>query len=328
MSSFLQDQGYDSPLFESDTIIVTDDVSGNARPILDATRRRVAERLLPSLDRGALPVVTGFFGASETGKLTTLGRGGSDLTAAVLGYCVDADDVSLWKVEYTTRPDGWMDKWAAGWEGVVHDAEPSVTIPRLSYEEAAEMAHFGKKVLHPETVMPAVEKAIPITVRNTINPSHPGTRIEWHPSSSRSSRVQAVTRVPLRTYETKNAPLTDLDLTKLNVRREDAALVVLVGLNIMAIPGLEERVLVVLREAVIPAHVPRRVNGSANNFSVLVPESRLTEATKLLHERIVKPSSELQASEAEGKRLDFRVAYGARMMPGGVAAKMVTDSPR
>ena len=323
MASYLQDQGYDAPLFESDAIIVTDDVSGNARPILDATRRRVAEHLLPALERGGVPVVTGYFGASETGKLTTLGRGGSDLTAAVMGYCIDADDVSLWKVEYTTRPDGWMDKWAAGWEGVVHDAEPNVTIPRLAYEEAAEMAHFGKKVLHPETVMPAVEKAIPITVRNTINPAHPGTRIEWHPSSARAARVQAVTRVPLRTYETKNAPLTDLDLDKLHVRREEAALVVLVGLNIMAIPGLEERVLAVLREAAVPAHVPRRVNGSANNFSVLVPESRLNEAVKLCHERIVKPSSEAQREgEAGGRRLDFRVAYGARMQS---APKMASD---
>ena len=117
MSSYMTDIGYDAPFVSSDQLIVTDGCSGNARPILDATRARVQEVLVPLLQRGGLPVITGFFGASETGKLTTLGRGGSDLSAAVLGYCIDADEVSLWKVEHTTRADGWMDQWTSGWEG-------------------------------------------------------------------------------------------------------------------------------------------------------------------------------------------------------------------
>jgi aspartokinase len=328
MSSTL---GLDAPFVPSDVLIVTDGCSGNARPIMDATRARVQETLVPLLQRGGLPVVTGFFGASETGKLTTLGRGGSDLSAAVLGHCLDADEVSLWKVEYTTRPDGWMDQWATGWEGVVHDADPTVTIPTLAYEEAAELAHFGKKVLHPETVSPAVEKAIPIAVRNTINPAHPGTRIEWHPQTGRAgeARVQAITRLPLKTYETRNAPLRDLDLSRLAVHREQAALVVLVGLNVMSMRGLPERVLQTLRDADIPASVPARVNGSRNNFSVVVPESRRNEAVAVLHAAFVAPAAGAAAAVSAGgasvgaaaaaaaaTSRGYHAAFGARMLRG------------
>jgi aspartokinase len=362
MAAYLTDAGHDAPFVESDRIIVTDSESGNAKPILDATRARTDELLVPLLARGGIPLVTGFFGASQAeGRLTTLGRGGSDLTAAVLGYCLDATEVNLYKVEYTTRPDGWMDAWAAGWVGVVHDADPSATIASLSYEEARELAHFAKKVLHPETVSPAVEKAIPIAVRNTFDPRHPGTRIggaaaagagagagastrngsslsssaaqvaaaaaaagaaaarlHQHtahtqqpshragsaaagsaaaaaaaaaapppPAPAFEARVQTVTKVPLKAYEAKNSALQDLDLSALHVKREEAALVVLVGMKIMGIKDLPDRVTSVLRGAGIPVYVPRRVNGSQNNFSVIVPETRRNEAVDLLHRAFV-----------------------------------------
>lgn len=103
MSAYLCDTGVSAPFFESDRIIMTDGESGNARPILDATRAKTDALLQPLLDANAIPLVTGFFGSSlKDGKLTTLGRGGSDLSAAVLGYCLDATEVSLYKVEYTT----------------------------------------------------------------------------------------------------------------------------------------------------------------------------------------------------------------------------------
>jgi len=339
MSAYMQNHGYDAPFIESNNIIVTDNESGNARPILEDTRKKTDKILIPMLERNAIPIVTGFFGASQEGKLTTLGRGGSDLTAAVLGYCLDAQEVSLYKVEYTTRPDGWMDQWASGWVGVVHDADPTTTIDKLSYEEARELAHFAKKVLHPETVSPAVEKAIPIAVRNTYDPLHPGTVIasahtssaltnsvsnssanlatNIHtslPSSSTTvhhpyhqqhthqhtsahtsntsrrpveARVQTVTKVPLKAYEAKNKPLRDLDLSALHVKREETALVVLVGLQIMNVPDIEQQVVETLQSIGIPVYVPRHVNGSENNFSVIVPETRRNEAVDILHKRFV-----------------------------------------
>mgnify|MGYP006129978633 CR=1 FL=1 len=106
-----------------------------------------------------------------------MGRGGTDLTAAVLGHALDADEINLYKVEYTTTQKGWLKTWEPGWIGVVHDAEPDQTITTMSYRDAAQLAHFGKKVLHPSTVHPAVEKQIPIFVRNNVDPGHPGTQI-------------------------------------------------------------------------------------------------------------------------------------------------------
>lgn len=157
---------------------ILSDESGNATPLLKETRVNVVRDLLPLLEDGQVPLVSGFFGTSATsGKLTTLGRGGTDLTAAVLGHALDADEINLYKVEYTKTPEGWLDEWQPGWIGVVHDAEPDETIPTMSYRDAAQLAHFGKKVLHPSTVHPAVEKQIPIFVKNNVDPDHAGTQI-------------------------------------------------------------------------------------------------------------------------------------------------------
>ena len=101
----LRSTGRPATLFEADTLIVTDEESGNARPILDASRDRVQATVVPAIAGGAIAVVPGFMGVSMSGKLTTLGRGGSDLTAAVLGHCVDADEVRMWG--YGRRAGKW-----------------------------------------------------------------------------------------------------------------------------------------------------------------------------------------------------------------------------
>src|SRR6476469_3056814 len=119
----------------------------------------------PMLAEGIVPVVTGFIGATEDGVVTTLGRGGSDYSAAILGSALDADEVWIY-----TDVDGVM------------TADPRVvstvrTLDTLSYREMSELAYFGAKVLHPKTVLPALERGIPIRIRNTFNPSHPGTLV-------------------------------------------------------------------------------------------------------------------------------------------------------
>lgn len=186
-------------------ILVTTDESSNAEPLLDETQIKVDANLKPLLAEGKIPMVSGYFGRNTDGKLMTLGRGGTDLTAAVVGYALNADEINLYKVEYTQTEDGWLDEWQPGyeaptahcspitptqclrvlvvwllanrWIGIVHDAEPTVTIPVMSYDIAAELAHFGKKVLHPSTVFPAIRKSIPIFVKNNYDHSHPGTKI-------------------------------------------------------------------------------------------------------------------------------------------------------
>lgn len=159
-------------------IVVTDRNFGNANPLLDATGERARARILPLLAAGTIPVVTGFMGATEEGVVTTLGRGGSDYTAAILGHALDADEIWIWSdVDGVLTAD----------PRIVPDAHP---IDKLSYQEAAEMAYFGAKVLHPKTVRPAVKKGIPIRMLNTFNPSYPGT---WISKTSTGSPVKAVT---------------------------------------------------------------------------------------------------------------------------------------
>jgi len=143
--------------------IVTDDTFGSAAPLLDVARRTVPRALTPLLDRGLTPVVTGFVGANEEGVITTLGRGGSDYTATILGACLPADEVWIWK-----EVDGVM----TADPKLVPDA---VRVPALSYREVMELAWFGAKVLHPMTVAPVQEAGIPIRIRSAFLPASLGT---------------------------------------------------------------------------------------------------------------------------------------------------------
>jgi aspartate kinase len=151
-------------------------------PLMEASRDQIASRLVPLLDGGTIPVITGFVAATEGGVTTTLGRGGSDYSAAILGDCLDADEVWIW-----TDVDGVM------------TADPRIVpgaqvIPTLSYSEVSELAYFGAKVLHPRTIRPVIERGIPLWVKNTFNPDSPGTRID-NESSSTPVTVKAVTAI-------------------------------------------------------------------------------------------------------------------------------------
>lgn len=283
-------RGLKAPQIEADDIIVTDSVSGDATPLLDLTARRVEKVVKPLIVEGALPIFTGFIGADVHGKTTTLGRGGSDLTAAVVGHALDADEISLWKVEYTTDEDGWMKDWQPGWVGVVHDADTTMTIPELAYEEAAELAHFGKKVLHPQTVGPAVEKGIPIRVGNTMDPQLPGTLIK---KAADNYAVHAITKIDVETYEKKNR--VKVETTGLD--RDKSAIVTMVGVNVNLVDSLASRVVDVLGRHNIPCVVPDTVNGSDNNFSVVIPEELKKSAVSLLHEDLGVSDAKLEVAQ-------------------------------
>jgi len=164
-------------------LIVTDDTFGAANPILDLSRQRIREKLLPMIEEGILPVVTGFIAATKRGVTTTLGRGGSDYSAAIIGASLEADEVQIW-----TDVDGVM----TADPRVVPDAR---TLPELSYVEAAELAYFGAKVLHPKTILPAIENDIPIRVLNTFNVGGATTRIVGTPTDAHH-RVKALTAIP------------------------------------------------------------------------------------------------------------------------------------
>ncbi len=182
LAATLHQRGAHTLAVDGTELIVTDDRFQNAVPLMDATRKRVTARLSPLLDEGAIPVVTGFIGATETGVTTTLGRGGSDYSAAILGDCLDADEVWIW-----TDVDGVMTSDPR----LVPDAR---VLPMLSYNELSELAYFGAKVVHPRTIRPVVERAIPLRVKNTFNPTHPGTRINQGTETTPST-IKAVTAI-------------------------------------------------------------------------------------------------------------------------------------
>jgi aspartokinase/homoserine dehydrogenase 1 len=178
---------------EANKLIVTDDQFGGARPLLPQSERQAAPVISQILRQGVVPVVTGFMGANAAGITTTLGRGGSDYTATILGYCIGADEVWIW-----TDVDGVM------------TADPRIvahahTIPELTYNEAAELSYFGAKVLHPLTMLPASLKQIPIFIKNTFNPTAPGTRISERSanSSSTGKAISSMSKLSLITVQGK-----------------------------------------------------------------------------------------------------------------------------
>jgi aspartate kinase len=159
--------------------VVTDDTHGRASPLVTATEQRMRAELQPLLERGFVPVLGGYIGATEAGVTTTLGRGGSDYTAALLGAALEAVEIEIW-----TDVSG------------VLTADPRIvpharTIPSLSYAEAAELAYFGAKVLHPNTIQPALERGIPVRIRNSHAPADSGTRVSAH-GEARPGAVKAI----------------------------------------------------------------------------------------------------------------------------------------
>ena len=165
VTAALVETGVASEAIDATELVVTDSCHGAAEPAMDLTRARCQSRVLPLLREGILPVVTGFIGATEEGVITTLGRGGSDYSATILGAALDADGVVIWSdVTGLLTADPRL----------VPEAR---TIPEISYREAAELAYFGAKVLHPKTLRPVMRRGIPVWIRNTFEPEEEGTKI-------------------------------------------------------------------------------------------------------------------------------------------------------
>jgi len=165
VAAILDHNGICARPVDATQLIVTDACFGSAVPMMPQTTERCRSLLRPMLEQGITPVVTGFIGATESGIPTTLGRGGSDYTATILSYALDADEVWIW-----TDVNGVM-------TADPREVSNARTIPCLSYSEVSEMAYFGAKVLHPQAIRPARNKEIPVRILNTFEPDHPGTYI-------------------------------------------------------------------------------------------------------------------------------------------------------
>lgn len=165
LSLVLRARGLNGAHIDSRRVIVTDDSYGAAEPQLVETQEKLSATVAPLLAEGRIPVMGGFIGSSRSGETTTLGRGGSDYSAAIVGGALGAREIQIWTDVtgvLTTDPR------------ICPDAR---TLNTLSYEEAAELAYFGAKVLHPKTIQPAVDRQIPVRVCNSNEPDKKGTMI-------------------------------------------------------------------------------------------------------------------------------------------------------
>ncbi len=159
--------GIDAVFVDSRLVMITDATFGRAEPLPDSIAAACRDHLAPIVRDGKVPVLGGYYGQTTTGVTTTLGRGGSDYSASLLGAALEADAIEIW-----TDVDGML------------TADPRVVdgaklIEHIRFDEAAELASFGAKVLHPNTIAPAVRRGIPVFVFNSLNPSGKGTRITF-----------------------------------------------------------------------------------------------------------------------------------------------------
>jgi len=181
MAAALRARGRQASYVDATGVVVTDSTFGSAIPSLDDTRERAQAIVRPLIDAGVIPVITGYIGADRTGAPTTLGRGAGDYSAAIMGACLDADEVWIW-----TDVDGIL------------TADPKIvpnasTLDELTYVEAAQLAYFGAEVLHPKTVQPLVSRGIPLRIRNAYHPEHPGTLIVRESSRVRNGPRAIIT---------------------------------------------------------------------------------------------------------------------------------------
>ena len=182
LAAYLRQIGFVAQPIDATELIVTNDTFQNASPLFAQTAVKACAVLQPLLKEGAIPVVTGFIAATENGITTTLGRGGSDYSAAILGQSLAADEVWIW-----TDVNGVM------------TADPRLvptarSISSLSYREVSELAYYGAKVLHPKTIRPCIENNIPLRIKNTFNPEHLGTVVVPHTSDDNGG-IKAVTAI-------------------------------------------------------------------------------------------------------------------------------------
>lgn len=227
--------------------IITDSNFGAAKPLMEETSRRVANRILPLIKiKKSVPVITGYIAVNKHGAITTFGRGGSDYTASIIGAGINADEIWMWK-----DVDGIM--------STDPRLVPEATIlPVVSYLEAMELSFFGARVLHPKTIEPAIQKGIPVRVRNTFNPEKKGTLI-----------VKKLDQMK--------------DIAKAVTVVKNVALINITGAGMAGTPGVAARVLAALARAAVNV-VMISQGSSLANISILVEATHLDRAIRSIRE--------------------------------------------
>jgi aspartate kinase len=333
LAAVLRERGLDARQVDARRCIITDDEHCRANPLKEETERHTREKILPLLEEGAVPVMGGFIASSAaTGATTTLGRGGSDYTAGLVGAALRSGEIQIW-----TDVSG------------VLTADPRVvsearTIPRLSYAEAAELAYFGAKVLHPKTILPAVVRNIAVRICNSREPRSPDTVVYFdaemtprtvkaiahkkgisivHITSARMlgaygflraifevferhrTAVDIVTTsevsVSLSLEDTGALPEIMADLEKISAVKVESgrAVVCIVGEGLRTTPGIAGRVFSTIKDINV---LLVSQGASSVNLTFVVDEQHVEEAVRRLHAAFFEcATSELLAHIGGGK---------------------------
>lgn len=244
LTALLKDYDVPAEFIDARTLIRTDHHFGEAAVDFSVTNENIRTQLLPKVQQGIVPVITGFIASTDDCITTTLGRSGSDYTGSIIGAALDSEEIWIW-----TDVDGVM------------TADPryvngAKVLPEISYREAAEMSYFGAKVIHPKTMMPAIEKNIPIRIKNTFNPTYSGTLISKNSGNS-DSVVKSITSI------------------------DHLSVVSIEGNGMMGVPGVSARIFSALARIGVNVMMISQAS-SEHNVCFVVPEKDCEKALSVL----------------------------------------------
>ncbi len=287
VSGALEDIGLKSQhLTGGEAGIVTDSNYGEAGLLMNVTKYQVKQKIEPLLKKGVIPVITGYIAATQDGETTTLGRGGSDYTATIIGAALAADEVWIW-----TDVDGLMTSDPK----IVPSAK---TIPKLSFQEATELTIFGAKAMHPRALEPARKENIPVRIKNVFNPDNPGTLISKNHEVKAKDGVKAVTLV------------------------RDVAVITVSGAGMVGAPGTAAKVFEVLGgESINILMISQSV--SEANISLVIQRSLLERAVNTMEIALLGRDFIREVTSEDDVCVVAVSGAGMKGMPG-VASRIFT----
>jgi aspartate kinase len=326
----MKQKGFSVELVDARTVMMTDEHYASAAPLFDKIDVKAKEVFIPLLTSNKIPITQGFIGATLKGVTTTLGRGGSDYSAAILGAALDAEEIQIW-----TDVDG------------VLTADPRIApkaqkLKIISFREASELAYFGAKVLHPSTILPAIKNNIPVVVLNSKRPESTGTRIVANPPKTNVpvksiASKKGITVINIQStrmlmahgflesiFAVFNRHKTSVDLvstsevavsltidnseqlehivTELKGFSEVAiyerkAIVCIVGDQMQSTAGIADRIFSALGDINV---MMISMGASEINMSLVIEENRVDDAVRRLHKEFFEPVPEVALFDAVG----------------------------
>ncbi len=274
--------------YDAGQFITTDNNFRSANPLWDETQALIQQKLVPLIESGITPILTGYFGATRDGQIATLGRGGSDYSAAIFAAYNGAEELVIWTdVDGVMTTDPRIDKRAR-------------VLPYVSYQEVGELAFYGAKVLHPKTVQPILNKGILLRVRNTFNPTHPGTLIGPE-SEMVDTVIKAVTSI------------------------RNVGMLTVSGKGMIGVPGIAGRTFTATAQAGASILMISQ-SSSEQSFCFTVPEDKVNDVKASIESELAK---EIARDDIDSVEIEAEVvivtAVGAGMRgTPGVAGRVFT----